>query len=412
MRMENMGNMEEKRNSNPFWQGALSGALAMFLLISVLAFTLRMSGANFAVTKQDSGIDRTTENKIDVLKGLIDEYYLYSDEIGEDDLEEGIYSGYINALGDPYSVYYDEEETKELYESTSGEYSGIGVVFSQNLNTKVITAVQVYKGSPAEEAGVKVDDILYKVDGEEVASVDLSDVVQKIRGEEGTMVELTMLRGEKAEEVALEIQRRKIEVETVSHEMKEGGIGYIRITEFDSVTYSQFESALEELEKAGMKGLVVDLRANPGGNLMTVSNILDLLLPEGTVVYTEDKNGHKEEMTSDEEHQFTKPMAVLADGNSASAAEIFAGAIQDYELGPIVGTTTYGKGIVQQIIDLKDGTSVKLTISEYFTPKGRNIHKIGIKPDVEVEFEKDEENPEADNQLEAALEEVRKQIEE
>lgn len=412
MRMENMGNMEEKRNSNHFWQGALSGALAMFLLISVLAFTLRMSGANFAVTKQDSGIDRTTENKIDVLKGLIDEYYLYSDEIGEDDLEEGIYSGYINALGDPYSVYYDEEETKELYESTSGEYSGIGVVFSQNLNTKVITAVQVYKGSPAEEAGVKVDDILYKVDGEEVASVDLSDVVQKIRGEEGTMVELTMLRGEKAEEVALEIQRRKIEVETVSHEMKEGGIGYIRITEFDSVTYSQFESALEELEKAGMKGLVVDLRANPGGNLMTVSNILDLLLPEGTVVYTEDKNGHKEEMTSDEEHQFTKPMAVLADGNSASAAEIFAGAIQDYELGPIVGTTTYGKGIVQQIIDLKDGTSVKLTISEYFTPKGRNIHKIGIKPDVEVEFEKDEENPEADNQLEAALEEVRKQIEE
>lgn len=407
-----MGNMEEKRNSNHFWQGALSGALAMFLLISVLAFTLRMSGANFAVTKQDSGIDRTTENKIDVLKGLIDEYYLYSDEIGEDDLEEGIYSGYINALGDPYSVYYDEEETKELYESTSGEYSGIGVVFSQNLNTKVITAVQVYKGSPAEEAGVKVDDILYKVDGEEVASVDLSDVVQKIRGEEGTMVELTMLRGEKAEEVALEIQRRKIEVETVSHEMKEGGIGYIRITEFDSVTYSQFESALEELEKAGMKGLVVDLRANPGGNLMTVSNILDLLLPEGTVVYTEDKNGHKEELTSDEEHQFTKPMAVLTDGNSASAAEIFAGAIQDYELGPIIGTTTYGKGIVQQIIDLKDGTSVKLTISEYFTPKGRNIHKIGIKPDVEVEFEKDEENPEADNQLEAALEEVRKQIEE
>lgn len=407
-----MGNLEEKKNSSHFWQGALSGALAMFLLVSALAFALRAGGANFAVTKHDSGIDSTTKNKIDVLKGLIDEYYLYSDEVGEEDLEEGIYSGYINALGDPYSVYYDEEETKELYESTSGEYSGIGVVFSQNLNTKVITAVQVYKGSPAEEAGVKVDDILYKVDGEEAAAVDLSDVVQKIRGEEDTMVELTVLRGDDAKEVVLDIRRRKIEVETVAYEMKEDDIGYIRITEFDSVTYSQFESALKELENAGMKGLVVDLRANPGGNLMTVSNILDLLLPEGTVVYTEDKNGKKEDLTSDEEHQFTKPMAVLADGNSASAAEIFAGAIQDYELGPIVGTTTYGKGIVQQIIDLKDGTCVKLTISEYFTPKGRNIHKIGIKPDVEVEFEKDEENPEADNQLDAALEEVRKQIEE
>lgn len=404
--------MEEKRNPNYFWQGALAGALAMFLLVSVLTLALRASGANFAVARQDLEIDDMTEQKLDALKRLIDEYYLYSDEIGEDDLEEGIYSGYINALGDPYSVYYDEEETKELYESTSGEYSGIGVVFSQNLNTKVITAVQVYKGSPAEEAGVKAGDILYKVDEEEVASVDISDVVQKIRGEENTMVELTVLRGDRAEEVTLEIQRRKIEVETVAYEMKENGIGYIRITEFDSVTYSQFERALQELENAGMEGLIVDLRANPGGNLKTVADILDLLLPEGRVVYTEDKNGRKEELTSDEEHKFTKPMAVLADGNSASAAEIFAGAIQDYGLGPIVGTTTYGKGIVQQVIDLGDGTCVKLTISEYFTPKGRNIHKIGIKPDVEVEFEKDEENPEADNQLEAALDEIRKQIRE
>lgn len=404
------GNMENRKNTNRFWQGALCGALAMFL-VGALAFgAMKLTGVRIPAGVSESGMDSETAEKVNQLKSLIDEYYLYSDEIGEEELKEGIYSGYIGALGDPYSVYYDEEETKELYESTSGEYSGIGVVFSQNMNTKVITAVQVYENSPAEESGVQVDDILYKVDGEDVSSEDLSEVVQMIRGEEGTTVELTVLRGEDAEEVVLDIERRTIEVKTVVSEMKENQIGYIQITEFDSVTYDQFVEAFQELENQEMSGLVVDLRANPGGSLMTVSNILDLLLPEGTIVYTEDKNGKQEVLTSDEEHQFTKPIAVLVDGNSASASEIFAGAIQDYELGPIVGTTTYGKGIVQQIIDLDDDTCVKLTIAEYFTPNGRNIHKKGIEPDVEVEYEKDEENPEADNQLEVALEEVRKQL--
>ena len=159
-----------------------------------------------------------------------------------------------------------------------------------------------------------------------------------------------------------------------------------------------------------MKGLVVDLRANPGGNLATVTQMLDLLLPKGTIVSTKDKSGHEEVISSDDEHQFTKPMSVVVDGNSASASEIFAGAIQDYGLGPIVGTTTYGKGIVQQIFDLGDGTCVKLTMAEYYTPNGRNIHKKGITPDVEVEYQQDENNPDADNQLDAALEQVRNKI--
>ena len=159
-----------------------------------------------------------------------------------------------------------------------------------------------------------------------------------------------------------------------------------------------------------MKGLVVDLRANPGGNLATVTQMLDLLLPKGTIVSTKDKSGHEEVISSDDEHQFTKPMAVVVDGNSASASEIFAGAIQDYGLGSIVGTTTYGKGIVQQIFDLGDGTCVKLTMAEYYTPNGRNIHKKGITPDVEVEYQQDENNPNADNQLDAALEQVRNKI--
>ena len=293
---------------------------------------------------------------------------------------------------------------------TSGEYSGIGVVFSQNANTKISTAVQVYPDSPAEKAGVKAGDILYKVDGEDVTAEDLSEVVARIRGEEGTTVTLTVLRGENHEEVTLDITRGVVQVQTVTYTMKENQIGYIRITEFDKVTYEQFENALNELTQQGMEGLVVDLRANPGGNLDTVSQILDLLLPKGTIVYTEDKNGKRQEWTSDEEHQFTQPLAVLVDGNSASASEIFAGAVQDYGIGTLVGTTTFGKGIVQQLIQLPDDTCVKLTISEYFTPNGRNIHKKGIDPDVEVEYVSDEENPDADNQLDAALEEVQKQL--
>lgn len=402
--------MEEKKKANHFWKGALAGALTMFIAGVAVMEASSLLGVDLIGKSRSVSEEVRTEQKLEQLKELIDENYLYSDEIGENDLEEGIYSGYIDALGDPYSVYYNEEEAKELYESSKGEYSGIGVVFSQSLETRITTAVQVYKGSPAEEAGIKPGDMLYKVNGVDVSVKDISDVVQDIRGVEGTTVEITVIRGDEAEEITKEVERRTIQVETVVSEMKEDQVGYIRITEFDTVTYDQFETALNELEEQGMKGLVVDLRANPGGNLLTVAQILDLLLPEGTIVYTEDKHGEKQILSSDEEHQFNKPIAVLADGNSASAAEIFAGAIQDYEMGPIVGTTTYGKGIVQQIIDLDDGSCVKLTIAEYFTPDGRNIHGKGIEPDVEVEYEYDVKNPDRDNQLETALKEVQNKL--
>ena len=192
--------------------------------------------------------------------------------------------------------------------------------------------------------------------------------------------------------------------------MLEDNLGYIAVSEFDSVTYDQYQQALEDLQNQGMQGLIVDLRNNPGGNLSTVCDMLDLMLPEGLIVYTEDKDGNRQEMTSDDEHQFNLPMTVLMNGNSASASEIYAGAIQDYGLGKIVGTQSYGKGVVQQIFDLKDGTCVKLTIAEYFTPNGRNINGEGITPDVEVEYEKDENNPDADNQLEKAMEILKSEL--
>lgn len=204
--------------------------------------------------------------------------------------------------------------------------------------------------------------------------------------------------------------RDTVQAQTIEYKMMDDKIGYIRVSEFDTVTYDQYKEALDDLEKQGMTGLVVDLRNNPGGSLSTVCDILDLMLPKGLIVYTEDKNGKKTEMKSDEEHQFTKPLAVLVNGNSASASEIYSGAIQDYGIGKIVGTQTYGKGVVQQIFDLDDGTAVKLTIAEYFTPKGRSINGKGITPDVKVEYENNEENPDADNQLDKAVEEVKAQM--
>ena len=413
------------KNRKSFLKGALCGALAMLLVAGLVSCGLKVNNGNSDITSK-------TEDKISELQNLIEKHYM--GDVKEKNLEDGVYKGYINGLNDPYSVYYNKKETKELYESTGGEYSGIGAVMSQNTETGVITLVQIYKDSPAEKAGLKANDILYKVEGKEVTGKDLSKVVSKVKGEKGTTVELTVLRGEDAKEVTVTATRDTVQAQTIEYKMMDDKIGYIRVSEFDTVTYDQYKEALDDLEKQGMTGLVVDLRNNPGGSLSTVCDMLDLMLPKldglsvcqqirefsnvpivmltakGEIVYTEDKNGKKTEMKSDEEHQFTKPLAVLVNGNSASASEIYSGAIQDYGIGKIVGTQTYGKGVVQQIFDLDDGTAVKLTIAEYFTPKGRSINGKGITPDVKVEYENNEENPDADNQLDKAVEEVKAQM--
>lgn len=389
------------KNRKSFLKGALCGALAMLLAAGLVSCGLKVNSGSSDITSK-------TEDKISELQNLVKKHYM--GDVKEKNLEDGIYKGYINGLNDPYSVYYNKKETKELYESTGGEYSGIGAVMSQNTETGVITLVQIYKDSPAEKAGLKDNDILYKVEGKEVTGKDLSKVVSKIKGEKGTTVELTVLRGENAKEVTVTATRDTVQAQTIEYKLMDDKIGYIRVSEFDTVTYDQYEEALDDLEKQGMTGLVVDLRNNPGGSLSTVCDMLDLMLPKGLIVYTEDKDGKKTEMKSDEEHQFTKPLAVLVNGNSASASEIYSGAIQDYGIGKIVGTQTYGKGVVQQIFDLDDGTAVKLTIAEYFTPKRRSINGKGITPDVKIKYQSDEENPDADNQLEKAVETVKAQM--
>lgn len=409
--MEIKQDIEKKEKvQRKFGAGVLTGVLVTVVLICGVWGAWRMLSVIFRGDYTSADVSEAdVDSKLDQISGLIDEYYLYDDEIDKDDLINGIYSGYASALGDPYTEYYDEEETKALYESTSGEFSGIGATMSKSMDSDEITVSNVYEDSPAAKAGMKAGDVIIQVDDHSVSGQDLETVVSWIKGERGTDVVLHVLRD--GEELELTATRDIIEVQTVDYEMKDSQIGYISVSEFDSVTYDQFEEALNELDSQGMQGLVIDLRGNPGGSLTTVTDMLKLLLPEGTIVSTKDKYGNTEEIICDGTHEFTKPLAVLVNQYSASASEIFSGAIQDYGTGTIVGMTTYGKGVVQQLIDLKDGTCLKVTIAEYYTPSGRSINGTGVTPDVEVEYVYDENNPEADNQLDKALEVVRGELE-
>lgn len=389
--------MEHKKG---FIKGALTGALLTLLVVSLAACGLQH--INEGIISSD------TETKLSYLKKLIDETYLH--DIKEKDLNEGIYKGYVEGLGDQYSAYYDKKETKELSESLDGSFSGIGAVMTQDASSGVITITQVYDDSPAKKAGIKAGDILYRVEEKTVTGKDLDKVVSWIKGKKGTKVNLTLLRGTNSDKIKVTATRDVINVETVKYKVLENQIGYISISEFDSVTGAQFAKALKQLQKKNIEGLVVDLRNNPGGSLSTVCDILDSILPKGLIVYTKDKNGKKEEYTSDEKHWLNLPMSVLVNGQSASASEIFAGAVQDYGKAEIIGTQTYGKGVVQNLFDLKDGTCVKLTTSEYFTPKGRNIDGKGITPDVKIEYKYNAKDPKADNQLDKAVSVVKDKI--
>lgn len=370
-----------------------------------------------AEEKDGKLITKDFEKKIEEIYELLDENFLY--EINEDDLRDGMYQGLMSALGDPYSYYYNEEDLTSFEESTTGKYYGIGVQVSQNMNTGVITMVKPFKGAPGYEAGILPYDILVKVNGEEVTGRELTEVVGMIKGEEGTTVELTLMREGEDDYIVVDVERRQVETPTVEIEMLENDIGYMLITGFEEVTAKQFLNGIGELSMKGMKGLVVDLRNNPGGRLDVVVNMLDMILPEGILVYTEDKEGNRGgEMYSNKQYVLDVPLAVLVNGESASASEIFAGDIQDFDAGIVVGTQTFGKGIVQSVYMLEDGeTAVKMTVSSYYTHAGRNIHNIGITPDIVVELneelrQKAEIAKEEDNQLQAAVTALMEQIEE
>ena len=392
-------------NKKKFWKGALCGALIMFIIC--VAFGVMLVSGVFGI-RVGNIVSSETNQKLQMIRTLMEREYLYYDDLNDEVLQDALIKGYVEGLDEPYTVYYDAAETKALFEDTKGEFGGIGIGISQDVDTNIATFVTIYEDTPGEEAGFQVGDIVYKVDGEDVSGLDLDTIVSKIRGEVGTTVEITVLRGEDMQEYTSTVTRALIENDTVNYEMKDGKLGYIQVTGFEDVTYKQFTKALDELKEQKMKGLVIDLRSNPGGNLSTVCDMLDLILPEGTIVSIKDRDGKGETYTSDAKHQLEVPLVVLINGYSASASEIFAGAVKDHGVGTLVGTTTYGKGVVQEIYGLPGDTALKITSSEYFTPSGKNIHGVGVEPDVEIEYMYDEEHPEKDNQLEKALEILKK----
>lgn len=417
-------NQEDDQNyeseSENFIKGLFCGILLVLICAAGTLFYTRwkiakiQSGTTAGVTSEKLDLDLSqVKRKTGEIEALINAYYL--DEIDAQQIEDTLYTGMVAGLDDPYSVYYTQEQLESMEEATSGEYSGIGATLSQDPDTKEISVVSCFEGTPAEEAGLLPGDVITGWNGNPVSDMELSELVSKIKTDPDEHLTLSIERD--GEELEVELTRRAVEVPTVEYEMLGDQIGYIRLLEFDEVTAQQFEEAMSDLESQGMEKLIIDVRNNPGGVLQTVCDMLDQFLPEGLIVYTEDKNGKRTEYTSDEEHQFTKPLAVLVNGNSASASEIFAGAIQDYGIGTIVGTTTFGKGIVQKIFYLSDGTGLKLTMAKYYTPKGHDIHKKGIQPDVEVELDEDLQNQssishEEDNQLEKAISVLQEQDQE
>ena len=406
---------ESPREEERFKKGVLVGILATVavFLVAVL-IVISVVKDKYAVTLIDKEasdtqevLDADSEKKIKELLGQMELYYY--EDIDTEELTNGLYKGLFEGLGDPYSVYYTKEEYDSMMASTSGTYCGIGAVLSQDMKTMQVTVLHVYKDTPADKAGLKDGDTILKVDDIEATSMELSELVTNIRGDKGTKVHLEVYREGEKDKLEYDIERDKVEVPTVEYEMLENNVGYIQITEFAEPTETQFTEAVNALQAQGMQAMIVDLRDNPGGYLSAVTEILDDILPEGITVYTEDKYGKRQNYTSDDEHRIEIPMAVLINENSASAAEIFAGAIKDYDYGTLIGTKSFGKGIVQTVKQLKDGSAIKLTTAKYYTPNGNYIHEVGIEPDVELEYEytgdtNEDYDKSQDNQIQKALE--------
>ena len=347
-----------------------------------------------------------TQRKLKSIERKISKYYL--EEADGQKMVDGLYRGYVSALGDPYSTYYNEKEYKAMNEEASGQYKGIGIVMQQDSKTGFVRVVRCYENTPSARAGILVNDIILKVNQKDVQGKDLSQIAMEIKKEGTKEVNLTIKREGKSKEIEFTLIPEAIEVPVVASKLLDSQIAYIQIAEFTEVTKSQFDNQWKKLKKEGATRLIIDLRNNPGGLLSSVVDLVDEFLSDGDmIVYTEDKYKKRVELKAGKGKEIEVPLVVLVNENSASASEIFAGAVKDHKLGTLVGSKTFGKGIVQQIFTLQDKSALKITVSKYFTPNGNDIHKVGIVPDVEIKEEKQEKEKEVeekDKALEKAIE--------
>lgn len=406
-----------KKKSQGFASGMIIGAVSAFmavilLILSVAAVCIAKGyihiGVNGdvyiqsdAVTDSD-GIGSEVEGKLNAIDSVLESFYF--GDVDDETAKDNIYKAYLSSYGDKYTMYYTADEYKALKESTNGKFYGIGAVCQLSGEGGVLL-VDVYDNGAGYQAGLRSGDRVVNVDGRDITDMELSSAVALIKGDKGTSVTLEVIRG--TERLTFSAVRDAVEAKTVSYTLLDNNIGYLSISQFEEVTTKQFKAAVEDLQSQGMKGLVIDIRNNPGGLLDTVVGMLKYMHPDGLIVYTEDKQGNRKEYKGQDNDEFNLPLAVIVNGNSASASEIFAGAIQDYGKGTIIGTQTYGKGIVQTVKPLTDGSAIKFTIAKYFTPKGQDIHGKGVTPDMVVEYDTDAD---VDTQLDAAIKNVEAQI--
>ena len=357
-------------------------------LVGAIGFSGFMLGSNLDLGQGMKTNDKELISEMDSLKGLLDNNFLFDYE--EEDIYNGALKGMFANLGDPYTSYYPKDEFAKLMENLDGRYKGIGVTVSAS-KEGTIKVIQVFEDSPAKEAGMKSGDIIKSVEGQEFDASELEEAVSLIRGEAGSKVKIEVIRVSEdkpeGEEIPMLVERRDVRVDTVytkTLKIADKNIGYLRLSAFDDITWDDFKEKYSKLKNSDIDGLVLDLRNNPGGSLDVCLNIADTFLDEGVIVTTEDKKGNVITEKSDADMD-DMPMVTLINENSASASEILAGAFKDRGRSKIVGKKSFGKGIVQKLFPLDNGAGAKITISEYKTPNGEKINKIGVKPDIEVE---------------------------
>mgnify|MGYP005762376065 FL=1 len=398
----------EKRNSQQVYKTIMLIIITVLitaLVTTIVIYNFVIKSGKIAIKSEDNSSLSGLEATLASFRSVLEEKYM--GEIDDEALIEGAIKGYVSALGDPYTTYYTKEEMDELMEETTGNYVGIGIYMTLDIDNNAIYVVKPMEGSPAEEAGIQTGDLITKVDGKEYSGEELDQASNAIKGEEGTTVKLEILRDGETQE--LEVERRKI---VVSHivEKKFDNVGYLLIEDFDGGCAKEFEEKYKELESQGIDRLIIDLRNNGGGVVDEAVSIADMLLDkDDTILITKDKKGNEEITKSEHNPTITMPVVVLTNGYSASASEILVGALQDNERATIVGTKTYGKGVIQEVDRLNDGSGLKITIEEYYTPNKNEINKVGIEPDEEIDLsdevkEQGTYTDEEDNQLQKAIE--------